>query len=150
MKIFLLTGFQIFPAFPVYMNVTDLTTYNVGYDSFCLRWSPHRAATSYRIKINPFDREFDILENYQSFGKFFIYIYFYSTWNISVFHCLLLFFLQPLTVGPRRSPLQRRRVSTVLMAWAQMHCTTPLYTLKHPIWRDLESALKSALVSSLG
>ncbi|XP_060790300.1 collagen alpha-1(XII) chain isoform X3 [Neoarius graeffei] len=39
----------------LYMNVTDLTTYNVGYDSFCLRWSPHRAATSYRIKINPFD-----------------------------------------------------------------------------------------------
>ncbi|XP_053488111.1 collagen alpha-1(XII) chain isoform X2 [Ictalurus furcatus] len=39
----------------LYLNVTDLTTYNVGYDSFCLRWSPHRAATSYRIKINPFD-----------------------------------------------------------------------------------------------
>ncbi|XP_060735731.1 collagen alpha-1(XII) chain isoform X2 [Tachysurus vachellii] len=39
----------------LYMNVTDLTTYNVGYDSFCLRWSPHRAATSYRLKINPFD-----------------------------------------------------------------------------------------------
>ncbi|KAF4084089.1 hypothetical protein AMELA_G00124740 [Ameiurus melas] len=39
----------------LYMNVTDLTTYNVGYDSFCLRWSPHRAATSYRIKLKPFD-----------------------------------------------------------------------------------------------
>ncbi|KAI5616691.1 collagen alpha-1(XII) chain isoform X1 [Silurus asotus] len=39
----------------LYLNVTDLTTYNVGYDSFCLRWSPHRAATSYRLKINPFD-----------------------------------------------------------------------------------------------
>ncbi|XP_017331753.1 collagen alpha-1(XII) chain isoform X3 [Ictalurus punctatus] len=39
----------------LYLNVTDLTTYNVGYDSFCLRWSPHRAATSYRIQINPID-----------------------------------------------------------------------------------------------
>ncbi|KAM9354603.1 collagen alpha-1(XII) chain [Pholidichthys leucotaenia] len=39
----------------LYLNVTDLTTYNVGYDSFCIRWSPHRAATSYRLKVNPFD-----------------------------------------------------------------------------------------------
>ncbi|CAJ1073879.1 collagen alpha-1(XII) chain isoform X2 [Xyrichtys novacula] len=39
----------------LYLNVTDLNTYNVGYDSFCLRWSPHRAATSYRLKVNPFD-----------------------------------------------------------------------------------------------
>uniref|UniRef100_A0A665VYD1 Collagen, type XII, alpha 1a n=1 Tax=Echeneis naucrates TaxID=173247 RepID=A0A665VYD1_ECHNA len=35
----------------LYLNVTDLTTYNVGYDSFCLRWAPHRAATSYRLKV---------------------------------------------------------------------------------------------------
>ncbi|XP_028294319.1 collagen alpha-1(XII) chain isoform X3 [Gouania willdenowi] len=39
----------------LYLNVTDLTTYNVGYESFCLRWAPHRAATSYRLKVNPFD-----------------------------------------------------------------------------------------------
>ncbi|XP_029348935.1 collagen alpha-1(XII) chain isoform X3 [Echeneis naucrates] len=39
----------------LYLNVTDLTTYNVGYDSFCLRWAPHRAATSYRLKVAPFD-----------------------------------------------------------------------------------------------
>uniref|UniRef100_A0A673B762 Collagen, type XII, alpha 1a n=1 Tax=Sphaeramia orbicularis TaxID=375764 RepID=A0A673B762_9TELE len=39
----------------LYLNVTDLTTYNVGYDSFCIRWAPHRAATSYRLKVNPFD-----------------------------------------------------------------------------------------------
>lgn len=64
-----------FSCLPVYMNVTDLTTYDVGYDSFCLRWSPHRAATSYRIKINPFDREFNILENCQSFGKFYIFLF---------------------------------------------------------------------------
>ncbi|XP_065123394.1 collagen alpha-1(XII) chain isoform X2 [Paramisgurnus dabryanus] len=38
----------------LYLNVTDLSTYNVGYDSFCLRWTPHRAATSYRLKVNPF------------------------------------------------------------------------------------------------
>ncbi|XP_076834641.1 collagen alpha-1(XII) chain isoform X3 [Brachyhypopomus gauderio] len=39
----------------LYLNVTDLTTYNVGYDSFCLKWTPHRAATSYRLKVNPFN-----------------------------------------------------------------------------------------------
>ncbi|XP_052001054.1 collagen alpha-1(XII) chain isoform X2 [Xyrauchen texanus] len=38
----------------LYLNVTDLSTYNVGYDSFCIRWTPHRAATSYRLKVNPF------------------------------------------------------------------------------------------------
>ncbi|XP_067312279.1 collagen alpha-1(XII) chain isoform X8 [Pseudorasbora parva] len=38
----------------LYLNVTDLNTYNVAYDSFCIRWSPHRAATSYRLKVNPF------------------------------------------------------------------------------------------------
>lgn len=42
----------------MYLNVTDLTTYNVGYDSFCVRWAPHRAATSYRLKVNPFDSEY--------------------------------------------------------------------------------------------
>ncbi|KAK7152488.1 hypothetical protein R3I93_010645 [Phoxinus phoxinus] len=39
----------------LYLNVTDLSTYNVGYDSFCIRWTPHRAATSYRLKVNPFN-----------------------------------------------------------------------------------------------
>uniref|UniRef100_W5KMB3 Collagen type XII alpha 1 chain n=1 Tax=Astyanax mexicanus TaxID=7994 RepID=W5KMB3_ASTMX len=40
----------------LYLNVTDLVTYNVGYDSFCIKWTPHRAATSYRLKVNPFIR----------------------------------------------------------------------------------------------
>lgn len=44
-------------AIAVYLNVTDLNTYNVGYDSFCMRWTPHRAATSYRLKLNPFSRK---------------------------------------------------------------------------------------------
>ncbi|KAL6105800.1 col12a1 [Pungitius sinensis] len=39
----------------LYLNVTGLSTYNVGYDTFCIRWSPHRAATSYRLKVNPID-----------------------------------------------------------------------------------------------
>ncbi|KAL0969281.1 hypothetical protein UPYG_G00224980 [Umbra pygmaea] len=39
----------------LFLNVSDLTTYNIGYDSFCMRWTPHRAATSYRLKINPFN-----------------------------------------------------------------------------------------------
>ncbi|XP_076129262.1 collagen alpha-1(XII) chain isoform X2 [Alosa pseudoharengus] len=39
----------------LYLNVTNLETYNVGYDKFCIKWTPHRAATSYRIKLNPLD-----------------------------------------------------------------------------------------------
>ncbi|TTT46706.1 Collagen alpha-1(XII) chain [Bagarius yarrelli] len=39
----------------LYLNVTNLETYNVGYDSFCVKWTPHRGATSYRIKLNPLD-----------------------------------------------------------------------------------------------
>lgn len=39
----------------VYLNVTDLTTYKIGWDTFCIRWSPHRSATSYRLKLNPAD-----------------------------------------------------------------------------------------------
>ncbi|XP_031437444.1 collagen alpha-1(XII) chain isoform X2 [Clupea harengus] len=39
----------------LYLNVTNLETYNVGYDKFCVKWTPHRAATSYRIKLNPLD-----------------------------------------------------------------------------------------------
>ncbi|KAK5857192.1 hypothetical protein PBY51_010450 [Eleginops maclovinus] len=39
----------------LYLNVTDLSTYNVGYESYCIRWTPHRAATSYRLKANPID-----------------------------------------------------------------------------------------------
>ncbi|XP_037602343.1 collagen alpha-1(XII) chain isoform X2 [Sebastes umbrosus] len=39
----------------LYLNVTDLTTYNVAYESYCIRWTAHRAATSYRLKLNPTD-----------------------------------------------------------------------------------------------
>ncbi|XP_058235769.1 collagen alpha-1(XII) chain isoform X2 [Hemibagrus wyckioides] len=39
----------------LYLNVTNLETYNVGYDRFCVKWTPHRGATSYRIKLNPLD-----------------------------------------------------------------------------------------------
>lgn len=39
----------------VYLNVTDLKTYQVGWDTFCVKWSPHRAATSYRLKLSPAD-----------------------------------------------------------------------------------------------
>ncbi|XP_077586812.1 collagen alpha-1(XII) chain isoform X3 [Stigmatopora nigra] len=39
----------------LFLNVTDLTTYNVGYDTFCIRWAQHRAATSYRLKVQPVD-----------------------------------------------------------------------------------------------
>uniref|UniRef100_A0A8C2Z6A7 Collagen type XII alpha 1 chain n=1 Tax=Cyclopterus lumpus TaxID=8103 RepID=A0A8C2Z6A7_CYCLU len=44
----------------LYLNVTDLTTYNVGYESYCIRWTAHRAATSYRLKLNPIDRAQEI------------------------------------------------------------------------------------------
>ncbi|XP_056260514.1 collagen alpha-1(XII) chain isoform X3 [Seriola aureovittata] len=39
----------------LYLNVTNIETYNVGHDKFCIKWTPHRAATSYRIKLNPQD-----------------------------------------------------------------------------------------------
>ncbi|TRY57351.1 hypothetical protein DNTS_024942 [Danionella cerebrum] len=39
----------------LYLNVTNLESYDVGYDRFCIKWTPHRAATSYRIKLNPVD-----------------------------------------------------------------------------------------------
>uniref|UniRef100_A0A672YMQ8 Collagen type XII alpha 1 chain n=1 Tax=Sphaeramia orbicularis TaxID=375764 RepID=A0A672YMQ8_9TELE len=39
----------------LYLNVTNIETYNVGHDTFCIKWAPHRAATSYRIKLNPVD-----------------------------------------------------------------------------------------------
>ncbi|KAM3861132.1 collagen alpha-1(XII) chain-like [Diretmus argenteus] len=39
----------------LYLNVTNIETYNVGHDKFCIKWNPHRAATSYRIKLNPVD-----------------------------------------------------------------------------------------------
>uniref|UniRef100_A0AAR2LH75 Collagen alpha-1(XII) chain n=1 Tax=Pygocentrus nattereri TaxID=42514 RepID=A0AAR2LH75_PYGNA len=44
----------------LYLNVTNLETYNVDHDKFCIRWSPHRAATSYRIKLNPLDRQQEV------------------------------------------------------------------------------------------
>lgn len=47
-------------CFAVYLNVTNLETYNVGYDKFCIKWTPHRAATSYRIKLNPLDRKAEL------------------------------------------------------------------------------------------
>ncbi|KAK5852560.1 hypothetical protein PBY51_006413 [Eleginops maclovinus] len=39
----------------LYLNVTNIETYNVDHDKFCIKWAPHRAATSYRIKLNPAD-----------------------------------------------------------------------------------------------
>uniref|UniRef100_A0A8C4IEX3 Collagen alpha-1(XII) chain n=1 Tax=Dicentrarchus labrax TaxID=13489 RepID=A0A8C4IEX3_DICLA len=44
----------------LYLNVTNIKTYNVDHDKFCIKWSPHRAATSYRIKLNPVDRQHEI------------------------------------------------------------------------------------------
>lgn len=41
----------------VYLNVTNIETYNVDHDKFCIKWTAHRAATSYRIKLNPVDRK---------------------------------------------------------------------------------------------
>ncbi|KAM9355371.1 collagen alpha-1(XII) chain [Pholidichthys leucotaenia] len=39
----------------LYLNVSNLESYNVGHDTFCIKWTAHRAATSYRIKLNPVD-----------------------------------------------------------------------------------------------
>ncbi|XP_070400788.1 collagen alpha-1(XII) chain isoform X2 [Nothobranchius furzeri] len=40
----------------LYLNVTNIESYDVGHDRLCIKWSPHRAATSYRIKLDPTDR----------------------------------------------------------------------------------------------
>ncbi|XP_038672798.1 collagen alpha-1(XII) chain-like isoform X2 [Scyliorhinus canicula] len=39
----------------LYLNVTGLRTYKVDWNTFCIEWNPHRAATSYRIKLQPVD-----------------------------------------------------------------------------------------------
>ncbi|XP_059841504.1 collagen alpha-1(XII) chain-like isoform X2 [Hypanus sabinus] len=39
----------------LYLNVTGISTYNIDWDTFCIRWNPHREATSYRIKLRPVD-----------------------------------------------------------------------------------------------
>ncbi|XP_048391729.1 collagen alpha-1(XII) chain isoform X1 [Stegostoma tigrinum] len=39
----------------LYLNVTGINTYNIGWDTFCIQWNPHRAASSYRIKLQPVD-----------------------------------------------------------------------------------------------
>lgn len=41
----------------VYLNVTNIETFDIDHDKFCIKWTPHRAATSYRIKLNPMDRK---------------------------------------------------------------------------------------------
>uniref|UniRef100_A0A8C6M865 Collagen alpha-1(XII) chain n=1 Tax=Nothobranchius furzeri TaxID=105023 RepID=A0A8C6M865_NOTFU len=41
----------------LYLNVTNIESYDVGHDRLCIKWSPHRAATSYRIKLDPTDRQ---------------------------------------------------------------------------------------------
>ncbi|XP_068565200.1 collagen alpha-1(XII) chain [Cebidichthys violaceus] len=39
----------------LYLNVTNIETYDVDHDKFCIKWTSHRAATSYRIKLHPVD-----------------------------------------------------------------------------------------------
>ncbi|KAM8847495.1 collagen alpha-1(XII) chain isoform 4-T4 [Synchiropus picturatus] len=39
----------------LHLNVTNIETFNVDHDKFCVKWTPHRAATSYRLKLNPLD-----------------------------------------------------------------------------------------------
>uniref|UniRef100_A0AAQ4QZ60 Collagen type XII alpha 1 chain n=1 Tax=Gasterosteus aculeatus aculeatus TaxID=481459 RepID=A0AAQ4QZ60_GASAC len=44
----------------LYLNVTHIETHNIDHDRFCIKWTPHRAATSYRIKLLPLDRQHEI------------------------------------------------------------------------------------------
>ncbi|XP_072558937.1 collagen alpha-1(XII) chain-like isoform X3 [Paramormyrops kingsleyae] len=39
----------------LFLNVTNLEAFDTSYDRFCIKWSPHRAATSYRIRLDPVD-----------------------------------------------------------------------------------------------
>lgn len=47
----------LFLSSAVYLNVTNIETFDIDHDKFCIKWTPHRAATSYRIKLNPMDRK---------------------------------------------------------------------------------------------
>ncbi|XP_034384020.1 collagen alpha-1(XII) chain-like [Cyclopterus lumpus] len=41
----------------LYLNVTNIESYGADHDKFCIKWTSHRAATSYRIKLLPLDRD---------------------------------------------------------------------------------------------
>ncbi|CAL8314930.1 unnamed protein product [Merluccius merluccius] len=41
----------------LHLNVTDLETEFIGHDKYCIKWTPHRAATYYRVMLTPVDRE---------------------------------------------------------------------------------------------
>ncbi|KAM9778880.1 collagen alpha-1(XII) chain-like isoform 3-T3 [Syngnathus typhle] len=43
------------PGTTLPLNVTNIETYDVDHDRFCVKWTAHRAATSYRIRLNPLD-----------------------------------------------------------------------------------------------
>ncbi|XP_057679033.1 collagen alpha-1(XII) chain isoform X2 [Corythoichthys intestinalis] len=43
------------PGTTLFLNVSNIETYNVAHDKFCIKWSAHRAATSYRIRLDPLE-----------------------------------------------------------------------------------------------
>ncbi|XP_051908747.1 collagen alpha-1(XII) chain-like isoform X2 [Hippocampus zosterae] len=43
------------PGTTLFLNVSNIQTYDIAHDKFCIKWTPHRAATSYRIRLNPLD-----------------------------------------------------------------------------------------------
>lgn len=53
----------------MYLNVTNIETYKVEHDKFCIKWAPHRSATSYRIKLSPVNRESQSCCDFPSAGR---------------------------------------------------------------------------------
>ncbi|XP_077409700.1 collagen alpha-1(XII) chain isoform X3 [Vanacampus margaritifer] len=43
------------PGTTLFLSVSNIETYNIAHDKFCVKWTAHRAATSYRIRLNPLD-----------------------------------------------------------------------------------------------
>lgn len=124
----------------MYLNVTDLTTYNVGHDSLCVRWTPHRAATSYRLRINPFDSKCcTYLLQIKAAGKRIFELLNYATWQSIT---SISFYLQLPRVELRRSLSEALRVATASMAWALTLFTTSQCTPKPPTWKGQEWALR--------
>ncbi|XP_077566419.1 collagen alpha-1(XII) chain isoform X2 [Stigmatopora nigra] len=43
------------PGTTLFLNVSNIETYDVAHDRFCIKWTAHRAATSYRIRLEPLE-----------------------------------------------------------------------------------------------
>lgn len=147
---------NLFLSFVVYLNVTDLKTYQVGWDTFCVRWSAHRAATSYRLKLSPSDgtcpekwtgaQSGNIL-NFSKDLVMFIKLYIYMSLN-TINGNDGIFFCHPNQEREgRKLQCEDQKPATALLACHQTMIMVSLSLCRHQILKDPESLSKSTLVS---